>query len=195
MKILSVYDKEFARYGHVITGYDVRELLETLDRISPLPEIGTEYVPGNPVLEALPVAKQFAVNEYGGMPIQLGWCNGHNTKMNCLEYHRDSEVNLGTKDFILLLAKIDDIEDGKLDSAKVKAFLCPAGVPVEVKVLVILPKGTNGPKPEMTPVNDEDKLLWACNKWLLAHPDSREAGKGAVAAIVGENIDIASALE
>lgn len=213
MKILSVYDKEFARYGHVITGYDVRELLETLDQISPLPEIGTEYVPGNPVLEALPVAKQFAVNEYGGMPIQLGWCNGHNTKMNCLEYHRDSEVNLGTKDFILLLAKIDDIEDGKLDSAKVKAFLCPAGVPVEVfgttlhyapcnaakgqgfKVLVILPKGTNGPKPEMTPVNDEDKLLWACNKWLLAHPDSREAGKGAVAAIVGENIDIASELE
>ena len=160
MKILSVYDKEFARYGHVITGYDVRELLETLDQISPLPEIGTEYVPGNPVLEALPVAKQFAVNEYGGMPIQLGWCNGHNTKMNCLEYHRDSEVNLGTKDFILLLAKIDDIEDGKLDSGKVKAFLCPAGVPVEVfgttlhyapcnaakgqgfKVLVILPKGT-----------------------------------------------------
>ena len=130
MKILSVYDKEFARYGHVITGYDVAELMETLDSISPLPEMGTEYVPGNPVLEALPVAKQFAVNEYGGMPIQLGWCNGHNTKMNCLEYHRDSEVNLGTKDFILLLAKIDDIEDGKLDSAKVKAFLCPAGVPV-----------------------------------------------------------------
>ena len=213
MKILSVYDKEFARYGHVITGYDVRELLETLDRISPLPEVGTEYVPGNPVLEALPVAKQFAMNEYGGMPIQLGWCNGHNTKMNCLEYHRDSEVNLGTKDFILLLAKIDDVEDGKLDSGKVKAFRCPAGVPVEVfgttlhyapcnaakgqgfKVLVILPKGTNGPKPEMTPVNDEDKLLWACNKWLLAHPDSREAGKGAVAAIVGENIDIASELE
>jgi hypothetical protein len=47
----------------------------------------------------------------------------------------------------------------------------------------------------MTPVNDEDKLLWACNKWLLAHPDSREAGKGAVTAIVGENIDIASELE
>ena len=126
MKILSVYDKEFAAYGHVITGYDLTELLETLDRISPLPA-GTEYVPSNEVLEALPVAKLFAVNEYGGMPIQLGWCNGHNTKLNCLEYHRDSEVNLGTKDFILLLAKIDDIEDGKLDTAKVKAFFCPAG--------------------------------------------------------------------
>ncbi len=207
MKILSVYDKEFARYGHVITGYDVSELLETLDRISPLPE-GTEYVPGNPVLEALPIAKQLSVNEYGGMPIQIGWCNGHNTKMNCLEYHRGSEVNLVTKDFILLLAKIDDLEEGKLDAAKVKAVLCPAGVPVEVfgttlhyapgnaakgegfKVLVDLPKGTNGPKPEITPLNDEDKLLWACNKWLLAHCDSKEAAAGAVVAIEGENIDI-----
>ena len=211
MKILSVYDKEFVSYGHVITGYDVSELVETLDRISPLPE-GTEYVPGNEVLEALPIAKQLAANEYGGMPIQIGWCNGHNTKMNCLEYHRDSEVNLGTKDFILLLAKMDDIEDGKLDSAKVKAFKCPAGVPVEVfstslhyapcngakgegfKVLVVLPKGTNGPKPEITPLNDEDKLLWACNKWLLAHPDSKEASNGAAAVITGKNIDIAEFL-
>ena len=208
MKILSVYDKEFSAYGHVITGYDLAELLETLDRISPLPE-GTEYVPSNAVLEALPVAKLFAVNEYGGMPIQLGWCNGHNTKLNCLEYHRDSEVNLGTKDFILLLAKIDDIEDGKLDTAKVKAFFCPAGVPVEVfgttlhyapcsaakgegfKVLVILPRGTNGPKPEMASLNDEDKMLWACNKWLLAHPESSEAAAGAVQALTGVNIDIA----
>ncbi len=212
MKILSVYDKEFARYGRVIEGYDVSELLETLDRISPLPETGTQYVAGNETLEKLPVAKLLSDNEYGGMPIQIGWCNGHNTKMNCLEYHRDSEVNLGTKDFILLLAKMDDIEDGKLDSSKVKAFRCPAGIPVEVfstslhyapcsaskdegfKVLVVLPLGTNGPKPEIVPLNDEDKLLWARNKWLLAHPDTKEAGRGAVAAITGDNIDISADL-
>lgn len=207
VKILSVFDKEFASYGHVITGYDVAELLKTLDQVTPLPD-GVEYVPGQPELEALPIAAQLAVNEYGGMPIQLGWCNGHNTKLNCLEYHRDSEVNLGVMDFILLLAKLDDIEEGRLDSSKVKAFLCPAGVPVEVfgstlhyapcsaakgqgfKVLIVLPKGTNGPKPEMVPVNEEDKLLWACNKWLLAHQESSEAAAGAVVAIDGENIDI-----
>lgn len=207
MKILSVFDKEFAPYGHVITGYDVAELLKTLDQVTPLPD-GVEYVPGQPELEALSIAAQLAVNEYGGMPIQLGWCNGHNTKLNCLEYHRDSEVNLGVMDFILLLAKLDDIEEGRLDSSKVKAFLCPAGVPVEVfgstlhyapcsaakgqgfKVLIVLPKGTNGPKPEMVPVNEEDKLLWACNKWLLAHQESSEAAAGAVVAIDGENIDI-----
>ena len=36
-----------------------------------------------------------------------------------------------------------------------------------------------------------DAYLWACNKWLLAHPDSAEAAQGAPAALTGENIDIA----
>ena len=32
------------------------------------------------------------------MPVQLGWCNGHNTKLNCLEYHRDSYYNKEAED-------------------------------------------------------------------------------------------------
>lgn len=208
MKIYSVNDPQFAPYGKVLGGYDTAELVKTLDAVTPLPD-GVEYVPSQPELEALPIAKQLSVNGYGGMPIQLGWCNGHNTKLNCLEYHRDSEINMGTRDFILLVAREDDIADGKLDTAKVMAFRAPAGVMVEVyattlhyapcsaeaglgfRVLVVLPRGTNGPKPDMTPENWEDTTLWACNKWLLAHPDSSEAAQGAVAALVGENIDIA----
>ena len=42
------------------------------------------------------------------------------------------EFNLGTEDFVLLLARMEDIEDGKLDTAKVKAFRAPAGTLVEV---------------------------------------------------------------
>lgn len=128
--------------------------------------------------------------------------------MNCLEYHRDSEINLGVQDFILLLAKLDDIEDSTLDTARVKAFYCPANTMIEVygstlhyapcsakkgqgfKVLIVLPDGTNGPKPDITPRNDEDRLLWACNKWLLAHADSAEAAQGAVVALNGVNIDL-----
>jgi hypothetical protein len=207
MKILSVYDKEFARYGHVITGYDVRELLETLDQISPLPEIGTEYVPGNPVLEALPVAKQFAVNEYGGMPIQLGMCWGYNKALNCLEYHRNSEINIGTTDFVLLLAKQEKIIDGMLDTADVKAFSAPAGTVVEVyatslhyapcrdneegfRVAIVLPKNTNTDIDKVVEKDPEDKMLWARNKWLLAHPDSSEASQGAYIGLKGENVTI-----
>ena len=64
---------------------------------------------------------------YGGMPVDLGYCNGYNTKLNCLEYHRDSELNCGTEDFILLVARADEIENDKLDTSKVKTFRVPAG--------------------------------------------------------------------
>ena len=211
MKIESVHDRAFAPYGKVLEGYDTGELLATLERVTPLPE-GTAYVPSQPELEALPIAGQLAGNAYGGMPIQLGWCNGHNTRLNCLEYHRDSEINCGTRDFILLVAREDDIVDGRLDTARVRAFRVPAGEVVEVyattlhyapcsakagegfRVLVALPRGTNGPKPAITALNDEDKTLWACNKWLLAHPESAEAAQGAVQALTGVNIDIAADL-
>ena len=199
MKTESVFDAAFAPYGKVLPGYDTSELLAALEKYTPLPE-ATDYVASQPELEALPIAAQLASNAYGGMPIQLGWCNGHNTRLNCLEYHRDSEINYGTAE--------DDIVGGVLDTDRVRAFRVPRGVVVEVyattlhyapcsasrgegfRVLVALPRGTNGAKPEMTPINDEDKLLWACNKWLLAHAESAEAAQGAVVALKGANIDI-----
>ena len=211
MTIQSVYDAAFAPYGKVLEGYDTANLLKTLTAVTPIPD-GVDYVPSQPELEALPIAEQLASNAYGGMPIQLGWCNGHNTKLNCLEYHRDSELNCGAQDFILLLAKEDDMVGGRLDTAKVKAFRVPAGVLVEVyattlhyapcsaatgqgfQVVVVLPRGTNGPKPAITPINGEDDTLWACNKWLLAHADSSEAAQGAPVRLAGINVDIAADL-
>ncbi len=209
LNILPVSDPSFRNYGQVLTGYDVKELLETLDRVTPCPD-GVEYVPEQPELQALAIEKEFRLNAYGGMPVQVGWCNGHNTKMNCLEYHRDSELNVGTEDFILLLAKREDLdENGVLDAEKVAAYSVPAGVLVEVyattlhyapcsakkgqgfKVIVVLPKGTNLAKPEITVKNAEDEILWAANKWLLAHADSAEAAQGAKVLIRGENPDIA----
>ena len=206
MEIHSVFDPAFAAYGHVITGYENEKITAALDACSPLPE-ATAYVADQPELAEFKA--ELSSNEYGGMPVQIGWCNGHNTKLNCLEYHRCSEINLGVYDFILLLAKLDDIADGMLDTARVKAFRCPANTMIEVygstlhfapcsaapgagfKVLVVLTEGTNGPKPEITPKNDEDRLLWARNKWLLAHAESRQAAAGAVVALKGSNIDIA----
>lgn len=208
MKIHSVFDPAFKRYGQVVEGLPdtVSELLEALQK-TPLPE-GTGYVPEEPLLQELPAVVEISEHCYGGMPVQLGWCNGHNTRLNCLEYHRDSEFNLGTEDFILLLAKQEEISEGTLDTSLVRAFRVPAGTLVEVyattlhyapchvdadkgfRVLVALPKGTNTEKPDITPLTAEDKMLWACNKWLLAHPDSNEAKAGAYVGLSGENIRI-----
>lgn len=208
MKLLPVTHPSFQNYGQVLTGYDLKDLLDTLEAVTPLPE-GVSYVPEQPELMALPAARELSLGAYGGMPIQLGWCNGHNTRLNCLEYHRDSELNLGTRDFILLLAKREELTDGHLDTAKVVAYHVPAGVLVEVyattlhyapcsakngegfKTLIVLPQGTNGPKPEITVRNEEDRCLWARNKWLLAHKDSAEASQGAPVLLDGENVDIA----
>ena len=81
MKIDSVYDPAFREYGQVITGYDVNELLKTLDQATPLPE-GVEYVPEQPELQMLAVTQELQDRQYGGMPIQMGWCNGHNTQLS-----------------------------------------------------------------------------------------------------------------
>lgn len=211
MKIYSVYDAEFARYGRVHSGIKCAALLREMERI-PLPESGTAYEPSIPALEACGAFADFQASVFGGMPVQLGMCWGRNTRLNCLEYHRDSEFNLGLGDFILLLAKQDEIEDGVLDTAKVRAFRVPAGVLVEVyattlhyapchtdaaagfRVLVALPRGTNTEKPPVHGVSPEDRYLAACNKWLLAHPESAEARSGAAAALRGENLDIAAEL-
>lgn len=208
MTIYSVHDPLFASYGQVVTGLEdaVAQILPVLAQV-PVPE-GTGYVPSEPLLQELPAVEVIRDHCFGGMPVQLGWCCGHNRKLNCLEYHRDSEFNLGTEDFILLLAKQSEIAGGFLDTSAVRAFLVPAGTLVEVfattlhyapcctdhtnsfRVLVALPWGTNTEKPQMNIKTPEDKLLRARNKWLLAHPDSDEAADGACVRLTGPNIEL-----
>lgn len=210
MEILSVLDPAFKPYGRVAEGYPVGGLMEAL-RTTPLTD-AVVYTPREEALHAAPEAEAIGEVLYGGMPFQLGWCNGHNTRLNCLEYHRDSEFNLGTEDFILLLAKQDEIENGVLDTTKVRAFRVPAGVLIEVyattlhyapchanpakgfRVMVALPAGTNTPYRRESAPNPLDRQLWARNKWLIAHPDSAEAAQGAVVGLSGENTDIAGDL-
>ena len=211
MQILSVYDEAFRSYGRVVEGYPVEGILKALAE-TPC----TDAVVYEPRIEALHQAEnaeEIGTALYGGMPFQLGYCNGHNTKLNCLEYHRDSEFNLGTDDFILLIARQDEVdENGRLETAKVKAFRVPAGVMVECyattlhyapchadpakgfRVLVALPLNTNTDSRPGGGANVMDKQLWARNKWLIVHPETSEAAEGAFVGIVGENIDIAADL-
>ena len=208
MQIYSVYDPEFKPYGKVMKGYDTAELTAAMEAIS-MPEAGVAYEASIGSLEACAIFAELRDRGFGGMPIEIGMCWGYNTKLNCLEYHRDSEINIGAGDFILLVARMEDSEDGKLDTAKVKAFRAPAGAVVEVyattlhyapcqaqpdsgfRAAVVLPAGTNTEKPDLAVKDGEERLLTARNKWLLAHPDSAEAGEGAYIGLNGVNIDIA----
>lgn len=208
MKIQSVFDDAFKTYGRVVDGYDYTLLLERLETGTPKPEDSVVYVPSVPELEDTPAYAQLRDNCYGGMPIEIGYCNGTNTRLNCFEYHRDSEIDIAADDAILLVARQQDITDGTIDSSKTEAFLCPRGTGVELyattlhyapcsakkgegfRVVIVLPKGTNEEAPEISVINENDKYLWARNKWLIAHAEAAEAADGAQVGITGENIDI-----
>lgn len=208
MKILSVKDDAFAQYGKVVEGIAFDELLQALNTISDKPADSTIYEPGDANLEKLPTTALLRQNVYGGMPIQVGYCNGSNRILNCLEYHRGCEVNIAANDVVLLVASAQKIVDNQLNTQEVEAFLLPAGQAVLLyettlhyapcnapgedgfRVAIVLPQETNTEKPQIDIKNDEDKLLWAHNKWLLAHPASPEAKQGAFVGLVGENITV-----
>ena len=76
MKIYQVSDPEFSQYGRIIRNYEVKELLKAMET-TPLPE-DVLYLPSVKELEELPVFSQMSQGIYGGMPVQMGFCNGHN---------------------------------------------------------------------------------------------------------------------
>ncbi|AEF80611.1 DUF4867 family protein [Leadbettera azotonutricia] len=206
MHVKPVSDKSFKPYGYVVEGYDFSKLLKTLEETTEKPNEGTIYVPSDPKLEALPIFAELQDRAFGGIPVQIGYCNGFNTKLNCLEYHRGSEICVAADDIIMLLAKLQDVEGGKIDTSRVEAFLLPKGTgilyyetsmhyaPAKAKApfrsIIVLPRQTNTDLPNFTAKNAEDKLLRARNKWLIAHADAPEAKSGAVVGVTGKNIDV-----
>ncbi len=203
MEIKNVNSKDFNVYGKIINLKNSNELITAMEN-TPLPE-DVIYVPSDKSLEALDTYKQMSKSVYGDMPVQIGYCNGHNQKLNALEYHRSSEIDIAVTDLILLIGRQQDIQrDYTYDTSNVEAFFVPKGTAVELyattlhyapcgidgagfKCVVVLPKGTNY---EVTPVSNEgeDRLLMATNKWLIAHKDAHIAG--AFEGLKGENIEV-----
>lgn len=204
MKIQNVTDRSFRRYGRVLESFDVSELLREM-RHTPLPD-DVIYVPSVAELESIPIFEAFKNRVYGGLPIQIGFCNGHNQTLNALEYHRDSELNVAVTDMILLIGSREDVKDDfTYDTSLVEAFLIPAGTAIEVyattlhyapcgvkgegfRCVVVLPRDTNK-EITFTLCNEgEDRLMTAKNKWLIAHQEANI--DGAFNGLIGENISL-----
>jgi hypothetical protein len=201
-----VTDDSFKQYGRVLTkDYDVSELITVLKE-KDAPEDSVVYVPSVSEFEALTVGKAIKNSFFGGIPTQIGYCNGTNNKLNAVEYHRSSELGVAASDLILLIGKQQDIaEDFTYDSSKIEAFLVPEGTVFEMyattlhyapasvdgkpfRNIVALPKDTNTEIEASLGSSGEDKLMTAKNKWLIAHKD---AGiEGAFVGIIGENVTV-----
>ena len=209
MQLLSVRDAGFRPYGKTVKGCDFSELLRAMEG-TPLP-VDVAYVPSEPALENLAVFSELRDRAFGGLPIQIGYCNGHNHLLNALEYHRSSEINIAATDMILMLGRQQDIDpDGfTYSTSRIEAFLVPAGTGVEIyattlhyapcgrdgngfRVAVVLPRGTNRPF-EAKDRSGENRLLAAENKWLIAHPDSGLGSRGAFLGLTGKNPSVGEA--
>lgn len=204
MKIYSIYDDNFKKYGCVLSGYDYTQLFANLAKV-PMPDVGIDYVASENILEACNVAKEMEIRGFGAYPVQMGYVSGRARALNSLEYHKSSEYNIPMNDVILLLGMEQDIIGGQFDSSKCEAFYVPGGIGVELyattlhyaplnvsedgyRMICVLPRGTNGVKVDFAVQNEEDKMCLGVNKWLLSHKDSPEAQNGAYIGIFGCNI-------
>lgn len=205
MEIKKITDPSFRRYGRVIQGIDFSDLVEAIKKEAPLPE-GVAYEPSIAALEATAAAKELQKKTYGELPIEIGYCNGHNYKLNAIEYHRSSEINVAATDAVLIVGMQQDItDDFTYDTSLMEAFLVPEGTAVEIyattlhyapcsandggfKVGIVLPAGTNYPL-QNTHEGWEDALIAAQNKWLIGHAEGG-LDAGAHIGLVGKNLDI-----
>ena len=212
MKVKQVTDTSFRKYGKILTGIDFSEIYNVLEEMD-YPE-DVEYAASFGPLEEPEFRQKLSNTLYGVLYVEIGYCSGHNKMLNALEYHRSSEANVAVTDIILLLGHQSDItEDFTYDTAQLEAFFVPAGTAVELyattlhyvpigtkendyafKMGVVLPFGTNFPlgvtlgaeaEKEKLP---EEKLLFAKNKWLIAHEEGGE--EGAFIGLTGKNISV-----
>ena len=157
MEIKKVTDAAFRKYGRVVDNVDFTALVAELEKTPCTQEV--VYEPSVEQLEALPVYKELQDTAYGEMPIQIGFCNGNNYKLNALEYHRSSEIDVAASDLIL------------------EGFRCA----------IVLPDGTNLPLDENHCAGGEDALITAKNKWLIGHAEGG-LPEGCHIGLKGENI-------
>ena len=204
MKIQQITDESFHKYGRVVTDISFERILQEMEH-TPLPTDVT-YVPSVEAMEAQPEAEMLRKKCFGGLPIQIGYCNGNNQKLNALEYHRSSEIDIAVTDLILLLGFQQDIQNEHYyDTSNVEAFYVPAHTAVELyattlhyapcnaatggfRCVIVLPKGTNEPLPFSVKEEGEFQLLTAVNKWLIAHEEANIPG--AFCGLYGENITL-----
>ena len=207
--VCSVKDHIFAQYGRVVQGYDLSGLIAYMEEKTEIPENGNVYVPSVPELERVGEVDKLQSVLYGGMPIQVGYCNGRNSTYNGFEYHKGSEINIAVTDFMLVLGHTWLFRDNTYRTEDAQVFFVEKGTAIEMyqttlhlspcrvtdegfKAVVILPRGTNTPLAEKPEAADgESRLLLQTNKWVIAHP-LREPliRQGAFPGLLGENKEL-----
>lgn len=166
-----------------------------------------KYIPSDPNLENIPLITKIQKDIFDYSNIQAGWCFGSGISMNGMEWHKSSEVIIACTDMILFLGNFGDIKNDEYDSKNALSLFLKKGEIIELypltlhlapirvsgpfKAAIILPKGTNLPRPEGIEGNYR-----AINKWLIVHPENLKAvAQGAKVGIIGKNLYVNPIIE
>ena len=208
--IKSILDVSFKRYGRILNSKSFHAYFNYLKLHTDMPEQGNHYVAHDQDI-MLDTTNMNAINDvFGGIPLQFGYVNGYNSKLNALEYHKSSEINVCLTPLILILARTEDFNNlCQIDTSSTEIYYVPQGTVIELfsqtlhfspckvsdegfKCGVLLPMGTNQSFVKATTLDIiENILLFKTNKWLVAHKEHHAFIKlGAYEGLTGINIDI-----
>ena len=155
-------DPALGSYGRLLEPETFSSLANLADRITGIDPEANRYVASMPELEADRSVQGLRLF-FGFADIEVGYCNGPNSKLNGLEYHKSPEIDIAVTDLVLLLGKKADIgSDAVYDSKKIECFYLPAGTVLALhaevlhfspcrareggfKCVIVLPRETNGP--------------------------------------------------
>lgn len=207
LDILALDAPGFRQYGMVHPEIRAPRMKEYV--LAHKPEGGEIYVPCEQALMKMEESRVIAESLFGQTACQIGYFHGRDTKLNAVEYHKCSEVLILFEPAVLILGSVWDIEDGHVDSSRMKLFYVPADTCVELYAttlhysplmatgrgvcqVVAQSAGTNTPLQTEKAIRiSTDKYLLQRNKWVLAHKEYAAClGSGACEGILGTNITL-----
>ncbi len=209
LSIYDITDTRFSKFGRVLPKENFEDAITYLSEKTEVPNDGNKYIAHDSDFLDFITTETPYQDVFGNMKLQFGYVNGHNQKLNSLEYHKSSEINIAASSFVLLLGLVEDITNNTYQSSNLTAFYIPKGTVFEIyprtlhfspcevnktgfKCGVILPYSTNMSFIQSkTLKQNEDRLLFKTNKWLLAHEEHQTfITKGAHKGIQGINYKI-----
>lgn len=204
IKIKGITNLSFKKYGKIVTGYDFTEMIKLIEEKTPVPEEGILSVPSSELLEKTTVFKELENKYFGEISIQAGYCNGTNSKLNYLGFHRTNKIVIAVTDMVIFTGRTQDIIDNQYDLKRIEAYFIPEGVAVEIysttlhsipckmevngfRCAIISVKGTEG----LINIDElEDNMLSSKNTWILAHEEYSDFNNKMQIGLIGENLEI-----
>ena len=191
-----VFDEKFSRYGEVVNQFDFTGGVELMKGVQV--DKGIKQTESARELECRKVFEEVQEKLFNGKEIQVGWCLGHNHKINMVEYHKTCQLFITASDCVMFFGEKKNMEFNQVYNTKyMEGFFIPKGTALKInpevlhctpcninsygfKVISVNVRHTNEPL-EIQTGDRKDRTLFA----------NREAGvEGAFCGLKGDTIAV-----